>query len=201
MRVLIFGAGSMACLFGARLAPGGRCHSHRPLEGRHRRDPGTWNPAEDAGACRRTVSVRAEYLGTPLDPFDLAFVLVKSWQTGLFPNSCRLSKTRRHCDFAAKRPRQCGAARGESVSGHNGRRRNIAWAGTGESRRLGADTHSGALVGGRSIEERRIRSVRLRCQQSRQPAMGQAFCKLRHQCTDSFVAHTQRRAFKEGGSN
>ena len=81
MRVLLFGAGSMACLFGARLAPAADVTLID-----------TWKEGIDAirkngilledANGKRTVSVHAEYLGTPLEPFDLAFVLIKSWQTG-----------------------------------------------------------------------------------------------------------------------
>jgi 2-dehydropantoate 2-reductase len=82
MRVLLFGAGAMSCLFGARLAP---VADVTLID--------TWR--EGIAAIRKSgilledsngthsVSVRAEYLGTPLEPFDLAFVLVKSWQTGM----------------------------------------------------------------------------------------------------------------------
>jgi 2-dehydropantoate 2-reductase len=81
MRVLIFGAGSMACLFGARLA---RVADVTLID--------TWK--EGIGAIRksgilleddrgeRSISVHAENLGASLEPFDLAFVLIKSWQTG-----------------------------------------------------------------------------------------------------------------------
>ena len=81
MRVLIFGAGAMSCLFGARLAP---VADVTLID--------TWKEGIDAiresgilledANGRRTVSVHAENLGTSLEPFDLAFVLVKSWQTG-----------------------------------------------------------------------------------------------------------------------
>jgi 2-dehydropantoate 2-reductase len=81
MRVLLFGAGAMSCLFGARLA----AVADVTLVD-------TWQDGIDAirekgillenANSMRTASVRAEYLGTPLEPFDLAFVFVKSWQTG-----------------------------------------------------------------------------------------------------------------------
>ena len=76
MRVLIFGAGSMACLFGARLA---LVADVTLID--------TWK--EGIGAIQkngilledvngsRTVSVHAENLGTSLEPFDLVFVLIK----------------------------------------------------------------------------------------------------------------------------
>ena len=82
MRVVLFGAGSMACLFGARLAPAADVTL-----------VDTWKEGIDAirqngilfedANGKRIVSVHAEYLGTPLEPFDLAFALIKSWQTGL----------------------------------------------------------------------------------------------------------------------
>lgn len=81
MRVLLFGAGAMSCLFGARLA----AVADVTLVD-------TWREGIDAvrkrgilmddAMGRRTAWVRAEYLGTPLESFDVAFVLVKSWQTG-----------------------------------------------------------------------------------------------------------------------
>jgi 2-dehydropantoate 2-reductase len=80
MNIILFGTGAMACLFGARLS---RVAQVTLI--------GTWT--EGIAAIRkrgilfedfyesRTAPVRAEYLGTPLAPVDLAFVLVKSWQT------------------------------------------------------------------------------------------------------------------------
>ncbi len=79
-RVVIFGAGAMACHFGARLAA---CADVTLVD--------AWKEGIDAirqggirvedAAGTRTVAVRAEYLGCPADPCDLALVLVKSWQT------------------------------------------------------------------------------------------------------------------------
>ena len=80
MRVLLFGAGAMSCHFGARLAQAADVTL-----------VDTWKEGidairekgillEDSGG-KRTARVRAEYLGAPLQPFDLAFILVKSWQT------------------------------------------------------------------------------------------------------------------------
>jgi 2-dehydropantoate 2-reductase len=80
MRVIIFGTGAMACLFGARLSP----VAHVTLAG-------TWTEGIQAIRQRgiviedlrgtQTVAAQAEFLGTPLAPADLAIVLVKSWQT------------------------------------------------------------------------------------------------------------------------
>ncbi|HTY62209.1 MAG TPA: ketopantoate reductase family protein [Acidobacteriota bacterium] len=82
MRVLIFGAGAMSCLFGARLAP---CADVTLVD--------TWREGIDAIRERgilleeqnglRVAAVDAAYLGAPLASCELAFVLVKSWQTGL----------------------------------------------------------------------------------------------------------------------
>ena len=81
MRVLIFGAGAMSCLFGARLA----LYADVTLVD-------AWQKGIDAihdngiliedDSGRRSVGVHAATIGTPLEPFELAFVLVKSWQTG-----------------------------------------------------------------------------------------------------------------------
>jgi 2-dehydropantoate 2-reductase len=78
--VIIFGAGAMACLFAARLAQVAQVIL-----------VDTWAEAIDAIRARgilyedskgsRFVKVQAEYLGTPLAPVNLAFVLVKAWQT------------------------------------------------------------------------------------------------------------------------
>lgn len=80
MRVLIFGAGAMACLFGARLA---RSADVTLVD--------AWTAGIEAvrergiltedGRGVHTEAVHAACMGAPLDPFDLAFVLVKSWQT------------------------------------------------------------------------------------------------------------------------
>jgi 2-dehydropantoate 2-reductase len=80
IRIIVFGTGAMASLFGARLSP----VSQVTLIG-------TWAEAiaairergilfEDYGESRM-VPVQAEFLGTPLAPVDLAIILVKSWQT------------------------------------------------------------------------------------------------------------------------
>jgi 2-dehydropantoate 2-reductase len=80
MRIIIFGTGAMACLFGARL-----------FQVAHVTLIGTWKEAiqairergillEDSHEFRK-VQVNAEYLGEQLMPADLAIVLVKSWQT------------------------------------------------------------------------------------------------------------------------
>jgi 2-dehydropantoate 2-reductase len=80
MRITIFGTGAMACLFGARLSQTARVTL-----------VGTWGEAIDAIRERgilfdetgksRSVPVRAEYLGTQIEPADIVIVLVKSWQT------------------------------------------------------------------------------------------------------------------------
>ncbi len=80
MRVLLFGAGAMSCLFGARLAPVADVTL-----------VDAWKEGIDAVRGKgilleaadgtHAVSVRAEYLGAGLDSFDLVLVLVKSWQT------------------------------------------------------------------------------------------------------------------------
>jgi 2-dehydropantoate 2-reductase len=80
MRVVLFGTGAMACLFGARLSRA----AHVSLVG-------SWNEAISAIRERgilfedsqetRTVRVQADYLGAPFVPADLALVLVKAWQT------------------------------------------------------------------------------------------------------------------------
>jgi 2-dehydropantoate 2-reductase len=80
MRIIIFGTGAMACLFGARLSQ----VAHVTLIG-------TWKEAirairergilvEDSHESRK-FQVNAEYLGAQLMPADLVIVLVKSWQT------------------------------------------------------------------------------------------------------------------------
>jgi 2-dehydropantoate 2-reductase len=80
MRVFLFGTGAMACHFAVRLSS----VSDVTLLG-------TWTEAietirrqgilcEDEHE-RRTVRIRAEYLGSDLAPADLAIILVKSWQT------------------------------------------------------------------------------------------------------------------------
>jgi 2-dehydropantoate 2-reductase len=80
MRIIIFGAGAMACLFGARLS---RVAQVTLID--------TW--AEGIAAIRErgirlddfneslTTPVQAEYLETQIEPADFAIVLVKSWQT------------------------------------------------------------------------------------------------------------------------
>lgn len=80
MRVLLFGAGAMSCLFGARLSVVADVTLvDEWQEGIDAiRQKGIL--LEDAGIAR-TAAVHAEYLGTPLTQFDLALVLVKSWQT------------------------------------------------------------------------------------------------------------------------
>lgn len=90
MRVLLFGAGAMACLFGARLSP----VADVTLVDEWRdgidaiREKGIL--LQDADGLRTAV-VHAEYLGAPLATFDLALVLIKSWQTSTvskFLQSC-----------------------------------------------------------------------------------------------------------------
>jgi 2-dehydropantoate 2-reductase len=80
MRIVIFGTGAMACLFGARLSS----VSEVTLMG-------TW--ADGIAAMRkrgilfddfresRSAAVWADHLGTPQAPADFALILVKSWQT------------------------------------------------------------------------------------------------------------------------
>jgi 2-dehydropantoate 2-reductase len=80
MRVIIFGTGAMACLFGARLSRVARVALL-----------GTW--AEGIAAIREfgirledcgellTAPVQAECLGVQIEPADFAIALVKSWQT------------------------------------------------------------------------------------------------------------------------
>jgi 2-dehydropantoate 2-reductase len=80
MRIILFGAGAMACLFAARLSQVARVILID-----------TWSEAitairergivyEDAREVR-IVKVQAEFLGASVPPADLAIVLVKSWQT------------------------------------------------------------------------------------------------------------------------
>jgi 2-dehydropantoate 2-reductase len=80
MRIIIFGTGAMACMFGARLS---RVAQVTLL--------GTW--AEGITAIRErgirfddcgeslNVPVQGEYLGAQVEPTAFAIVLVKSWQT------------------------------------------------------------------------------------------------------------------------
>jgi 2-dehydropantoate 2-reductase len=80
MRIVLFGAGAMACLFGARLAQTAEVTL-----------VDTW--AEGIAAIRergiiiedskgtRSVAVRAQLLEAPEVPANLALVLVKAWQT------------------------------------------------------------------------------------------------------------------------
>jgi 2-dehydropantoate 2-reductase len=80
MKVIIFGTGAMACLFGARLS----ARAHVTLVG-------TWIEGIEAIRQRgilfedsegpRTIQVGAEYLSMQHAPADLAIILVKSWQT------------------------------------------------------------------------------------------------------------------------
>lgn len=80
MRVFLFGTGAMACLFASRMAGTAQVTLL-----------GNWEEAVRAirergviveeGGRTRTVHVNAALFGTPLDPVDLAIVLVKSWQT------------------------------------------------------------------------------------------------------------------------
>jgi 2-dehydropantoate 2-reductase len=80
-RIVLFGSGAMSCLFASRLAK----VSDVTIVG-------TWAESIDA-ICRRgiliegprgdeSVRVNARFLGEPLEPCDLAIVLVKAWQTG-----------------------------------------------------------------------------------------------------------------------
>jgi len=80
VRVILFGAGAMSCLFAARLA-----HVAQVTL------VDSWNEGiavirergillEDSHGSQ-TVTVDAELLGNPVVPADLAIVLVKSWQT------------------------------------------------------------------------------------------------------------------------
>lgn len=78
--IIIFGAGAMACLFAARLA---QVTQVTLVD--------AWAEAIDAikekgilyedSQGSRICRVRAEILGTPLAPADLAIILVKAWQT------------------------------------------------------------------------------------------------------------------------
>jgi 2-dehydropantoate 2-reductase len=80
MRVIIFGTGAMACLFGARLSQVAQVTLL-----------GTWT--EGIAAIRERgirfddfgeslyMPVQAEYLGVQIEPADFGIVLVKSWQT------------------------------------------------------------------------------------------------------------------------
>jgi 2-dehydropantoate 2-reductase len=81
-RILIFGAGAMSCLFGARLAQSAAVTLvdswHEGIDAI--REKGI--RIEDPRGVQR-INVQADYLGTPPEPFDLALVLVKSWQTQL----------------------------------------------------------------------------------------------------------------------
>jgi 2-dehydropantoate 2-reductase len=80
MRIILFGAGAMSCLFAARLSQVAQVVL-----------VDTWVEAisairergiliENSGE-RRSVAVEARCLGMPLEPADLIIVLVKSWQT------------------------------------------------------------------------------------------------------------------------
>jgi 2-dehydropantoate 2-reductase len=80
MRVVVFGAGAMACLFGARLS---RVANVTLID--------AWTEGiesirkngivcEEASGCS-TAHVDAALPGSPLEPGDVAFVLVKAWQT------------------------------------------------------------------------------------------------------------------------
>jgi len=80
MRVVLFGTGAMACLFGARLST--VCDITLV---------GTWKEAISAiekrgllfedNADTRRVRIRAQFLGSDPVSADLVIVLVKSWQT------------------------------------------------------------------------------------------------------------------------
>jgi 2-dehydropantoate 2-reductase len=80
MRVVLFGAGAMSCLFAARLS---QVASVTMLD--------TWTKAIEAIRERgilfedrkgsRIVRVQIESLGASIEPADLAIVLVKAWQT------------------------------------------------------------------------------------------------------------------------
>jgi 2-dehydropantoate 2-reductase len=80
MRIILFGAGAMSCLFAARLSQVAQVVLID-----------NWSEAisairergilfEDSAGCR-SVEVEAQYIGMPLEPADLILVLVKSWQT------------------------------------------------------------------------------------------------------------------------
>ena len=80
MRVILFGTGAMACLFGARL-----------FQVADVTMVGTWVDAIEAIKGRGilfddakksyTIKVKVECLGSAISPADLIIVLVKSWQT------------------------------------------------------------------------------------------------------------------------
>ena len=80
MRIIIFGAGAMSCLFAARLAQVAQVTLIDE-----------WKQAIDSirergilyedSVCTRTAEVCAAHLGAPVSAVDLAIVLVKSWQT------------------------------------------------------------------------------------------------------------------------
>jgi 2-dehydropantoate 2-reductase len=82
MRIVIFGTGAMACLFGARLAAAAEVAL-----------VGTWTEGIEAVRKRgimiedsratRTAPVSAGFLGSSIEPADVAIVLVKSWQSDL----------------------------------------------------------------------------------------------------------------------
>jgi 2-dehydropantoate 2-reductase len=84
-RVIIFGTGAMACLFASRLASMAKVTLL-----------GTWSEAVDSirrqgiiledGDTVRKIDVQADYLGSNIEPADLAIVLVKSWQTARIAN-------------------------------------------------------------------------------------------------------------------
>jgi 2-dehydropantoate 2-reductase len=80
MRIVLFGTGALACLFGARFA---RCADVTLVD--------SWMEGiaavrergillEDAGE-RQSIPVRAQSLGDPAVAADLVLVLVKAWQT------------------------------------------------------------------------------------------------------------------------
>ncbi|MBN2317530.1 MAG: ketopantoate reductase family protein [Acidobacteria bacterium] len=80
MRIVLFGSGAMACLFGARLAPIAEVTLVDTwLEGVAAiRERGI---IIDDSKGSRSVSVRAQLLDAPAVPADLALILVKAWQT------------------------------------------------------------------------------------------------------------------------
>jgi 2-dehydropantoate 2-reductase len=80
-RVVLFGAGAMACLFGARLAKVAQVVllDEWPEAIAVIRERGIWIE-ESQGA--HTVQIDSYLLGEPIAPADLAIILVKTWQTG-----------------------------------------------------------------------------------------------------------------------
>jgi 2-dehydropantoate 2-reductase len=79
-RVVIFGAGAMACLFAARLSKASQVAIVDAWPEALALIRGRGIKVEDAQGCH-TIRVDAHLPGQPVEPADLALVLVKAWQT------------------------------------------------------------------------------------------------------------------------